>query len=89
LLEYPFLAKRVPTGIDTEPDVPGYVTEFEERTVAADMALPWDRWDVLPREERVDAVAWWRMRRLLEAHREDAVSRHHERQDFMRKASKS
>jgi hypothetical protein len=68
-----------------EAEIPGYVSEFDEREAAAAAAVSWDTWDTLSRDERIMAVAHTRMRRLIEIHRDDAAYREAKRREAMAK----
>jgi hypothetical protein len=75
----------VDTRITYEPEIPGFVAEYEEREAARTTAIAWDRYEQLERQERVAIVAWARTKRLAAAHEEDAIARYHEREEFARR----
>lgn len=50
------------------PLAPGLVSEYEERSAALFGLYTWSQWARLPRAERVQAVAHYRLTRLIEAH---------------------
>lgn len=55
------------------------VPEIEEREAAKFNGYTWRTWQDLPRRERVDNVAYFRLSRLIDLHREDAVYKHSNR----------
>ena len=54
--------------------IPGLVSEVEERDAAIANGYTWREWGDLSRNERIHNVAHYRLRRLIDAHVEDAVS---------------
>src|SRR3990167_11038540 len=65
----------VHTGITYRPAMAGLVPEVEERDSARFNGYTWKEWSGLPYEDRVDGVAYYRLRKLIEMHEEEAVSR--------------
>src|SRR3990167_1624305 len=69
----------VKTGITYRPHLPGVVPEIEERDSARFNGYGWREWQLLDYQDRVDGVAYYRLRRHIEMWEEDAVSRETER----------
>jgi len=55
------------------------VPEIEEREAAIFAGYTWRTWHELPREERTDGVAHYRLHRLISLHQDDAVAKDAER----------
>jgi len=55
------------------------VSDFEQREAARYALIPWGDWDSLPLQDRIDAVAFARVSRLVELHQSDAMQRHQRR----------
>ncbi len=64
--------KTLNTGITLERGFGGLVPEVEERQAARFSGFNWREWLELPVVERVDCVAYNRIRRAIEANEEDA-----------------
>lgn len=62
------------TGILYGSTVRGLVPELEEREAAIFAGYRWREWLDLPRYERVDGVAHFRLHHLIELHGQDAVA---------------
>lgn len=62
------------TGIRYPPLIPGLVPEIEERDAAHFNGYTWLQWQQLGYWDKVDAVAYVRLRKLIDMHKEDAVS---------------
>lgn len=56
-----------PSGLAMRRPAEGLVPEFERRSVAAAVALPWEAFDALPTPEQAAYVAWHRARQWSEA----------------------
>lgn len=54
--------------------IPGLVPEVEERDAARFNGYTWSDWRKLAYDERVTGVAYYRLSRLVDMHREEAVS---------------
>lgn len=52
--------------------LPGMVPEIEEREAARFGGVPWADWERLPRVDRIDGVAHFRLSRLIDLHQSDA-----------------
>ena len=63
------------TGIHYPELMPGTVPLIEEFEAARFNGYTWHQWEALPYVERVYGVAFYRMERVIEMHREDAISR--------------
>ena len=63
------------TGIQYRPPIPGMVPEIEERHAARFGGYRWREWLELPRSERINGVAAYRLDRLVEIHSQDALDR--------------
>ncbi len=64
--------KTLETGITLERGFGGLVPEVEERQAARFSGFNWKEWGKLPVADRVDCVAYNRIRRAIEANEEDA-----------------
>ncbi len=64
----------VQTGVRYNALIPGLVPEIEERDAARFNGSPWFDWRKQPYDERVTGVAYYRLSRIVEMHREEAVS---------------
>ncbi len=53
----------------------GLISEIEEKDSARFNGYPWPQWKELTYDERVDGVAYFRLTRLIDMCKEDAVSR--------------
>ena len=67
-------SQTVQTGVRYSAILPGLIPEIEERDAARFGGYTWQQWRELPLVERVDGVAYYRMTRIVEIHKEDAVS---------------
>jgi hypothetical protein len=74
------LRKQVATGIQVIAPVEGVVPEFEEREASLFCGYTWREWLLLSRPERAAGIAHFRGHHLLEAHSNDAITAHMERQ---------
>lgn len=75
------MRRSVSTGIgfsDPRLEV-GLIPEYEEREAAAYEHVPWDRWLVLPVQERAAGVAHYRLQHLIAMHSQEAVQLAEER----------
>ncbi|KKL12514.1 hypothetical protein LCGC14_2535010 [marine sediment metagenome] len=61
------------TGITYRRIVKDVVPEVEEREAARFNGYNWKEWLVLPKRERVDGVAYFRIRRAIDMNQQDAV----------------
>jgi hypothetical protein len=59
--------------------IPGLVAPVEERDAARHSGYTWHDWGTLPYRERVDGVAYFRISRQMEMHKEEAMSKHMQR----------
>ena len=64
--------------------MPDVVPEIEEREAARYNGYTWRDWQKLEREERVDGVAYFRIRHQIEIHQADAEAREIQRKSRMR-----
>lgn len=71
--------KLLDTGITYRRILPGIVPEVEEREAAKFNGYTWKEWQELPSHERVDGVAYFRIRRQIEMHQQDAQDKESER----------
>lgn len=62
----------LPVGIAVQPVLPGAVSDYEERRVAAEYHYPWVEWLDLPTNERAASVAHSRIRQLVSLASNDA-----------------
>lgn len=69
------------TGINFNPEVPGTISEFEEREAAQWLHYTWSEWVGLGRIEKVAALAHYRLRRLIDLHAHDASVREQRRRE--------
>ena len=60
--------------------LPGIVPELEERDAAAAFHVPWPDYQAMPRLERIDMVAAFRLIRYREMHGNEASRQHMKRQ---------
>lgn len=67
--------RTVNSGLVFEPVIPGLVPEIEEREACRFNGYTWHDWHDLPKEERVDAVAHFRLIKLIDMHQADASQR--------------
>src|SRR3990167_8727835 len=65
----------VATGITYRQPMAGLVPEVEERDSARFNGYSWRDWVKLPYYDRVEGIAYYRLRRFIEMFEEDAVSR--------------
>lgn len=57
----------------------GLISEVEDRDSARFNGYSWHDWQLQTYQDRVDGVAYYRLRRLIDMHEEDAVSSEVER----------
>src|SRR3990167_7749890 len=69
------LRNTVQTGITYRRPSAGLVPEVEERGSARFNGYTRKEWSGLPYEDRVDGIAYYRLRKLIEMHEEETVSR--------------
>lgn len=62
------------TGVHYSALIPGLVPEIEERDAARFGGDTWAEWRKLPYDERVTGIAYYRLSRLIEMHKEEAVA---------------
>lgn len=67
--------KLLDTGITYTATVPGQVPQIEEREAARFSGYTWRDWQALPYDERVDSVAYFRVRRTIDMNQDDARER--------------
>lgn len=67
--------KTLETGITYRRGFPGLVAELEERVAAKFNGYNWHDWLSLPRYERVDGIAYFRIHSMIEHHNQEAVER--------------
>jgi len=72
--------KLLQTGISYRREFAGIVPEVEEREACRFNGYQWENWQDLPRYERVDGVAYFRIRKAIEMHQQDAQDRETQRQ---------
>ena len=72
--------KTLETGISYHRIVPNAVPEVEEREAARFSGYTWRDWLDLPHQERVDGVAYFRLRRAIDMHQQDAQNKERERE---------
>lgn len=72
--------KTLETGITYRRHLPFLVPEVEERDAARFNGYSWKEWLELPRYDRVDGLAYFRLRRILEMNVEDAQVKDQKRQ---------
>ncbi len=68
------LNQTVNTGVRYSAIVPGLVPEIEERDAGRFNGYTWHEWRTLHYAERVDNIAYYRLSRLIDMHKEDAVA---------------
>jgi len=78
ITEYP-LKHSLNTGISYHPEMPGIVAEIEEREAARFSGYTWSEWKKLPRLDRVDNLAYFRLRRTMDHHQQEAAEQETER----------
>lgn len=78
--------KLLDPGITYRRIFPGLVPPIEEREAARFNGYTWNDWQRLPRYDRVEGVAYFRARRLIEQHQSDAQELESERQRKMAEA---
>lgn len=71
--------RTVQTGITYRMLIPGLVPNVEERDSAKHNGYTWKEWQELHYRERIDGVAYYRLTRQMEMHKEEAVSKAIER----------
>ena len=71
--------RTLDTGITYRRIVPNVVPEVEEREAARFSGYTWKDWQELPTQERVDGVAYFRLRRAIDMNQQDARDRDVER----------
>ncbi len=71
--------RTVQTGIQYRVLVAGLVPQVEERDSARHNGYTWKEWQVLHYRERVDGVAYYRLSRAIDMHKEEAVTKAQER----------
>lgn len=74
------------TGISYGRVLPGLVSEFEEREAAAHSGYNWREWQAVSHDEKADAIAYCRLRRLVDMHSRDAVEADSRRRERARRA---
>lgn len=78
------LTETVNTGIVYRALLPGLVPEIEAREAAVFGLYTWRQWQQLEWEERADGVAHFRIRRAIELHQNEAVTREIKRKSTQR-----
>ena len=78
IFEYP-LSNTIDPGISWWV-FPGMVSEIEEREAATFGGYTWKEWKGLEHQEKVDGVAYFRIRRQIDMHQQDAQYQESERQ---------
>jgi hypothetical protein len=69
----------VATGITFGIELEGLVPPYEEYAAMVSAHFNTSEWQTLAAEERAQAVAYWRLSRLIELHQGDAVAIHAQR----------
>lgn len=77
------LSQGIETGITFSRVIPELVSELEEREAAKALLWTWTEWSNLPRDERVDALAHYRLTRLIAAHENDALESERRRRELL------
>lgn len=67
------------TGVTYSSPMPGLVPEIEEREACRWNGYTWRQWEGLPRLERVNAVAHFRLANIIDLNQQDAVLKEQER----------
>ena len=67
------------TGITWDSVATGLVPPLEEREAARFCGYRWADWMTMTRDDRIEAIAHYRVTRLIELHQQDAVQLDHER----------
>jgi hypothetical protein len=75
------LQDTVDTGIELGGLLPGMVPLFEEREACCQSNYTWRQWQRLNGEERAEAVAHYRIRLILNLHRDDAMNKEMKRRN--------
>lgn len=63
------------TGITYAVSFPGLVPPVEEREASRFSGYSWKEWQELPYNDRVECVAYFRVRRRIELHQHEAQER--------------
>ena len=64
--------KTLNTGITVRQGFGGLVSEIELRHTARFSGYSWRQWEELPRDEKIQAIAYSRIRRAIDVNEEDA-----------------
>lgn len=64
--------KTLHSGITVQQGFGGLVSEIELRAVARFSGYTWRQWEQLPQDDKVQDVAYQRIRRAIDANEEDA-----------------
>jgi predicted metal-dependent phosphoesterase TrpH len=72
------LRTRVSTGIEVSAELAGTVGEYEQRETARFLGMPFPAWLKQDPDERARSIAYRRANLMIEAHSNEAVSRHAE-----------
>ncbi len=67
-------SQTVNSGVSYNALIPGMVAEIEERDSSRFNGYTWAEWRKLSYDERVTGVAYYRLSRVIEMHKEDAVA---------------
>lgn len=84
-MSYPL--RTLDTGITFRAQIAGVVTEIEEREAARFNGYNWREWQGVPRDDRIDGVAHYRLARQIDMVREDVRGREIYRQSKRRTTS--
>ncbi len=66
--------RGVETGIRYEGLLPGLVAEIEERDAAKDCGVSWIQYRDMEYAEQVKLVAYYRVSRIVDMHKDEAVN---------------
>jgi hypothetical protein len=75
------LQDTIDTGIVLGGLLPGMVPLFEEREASCQSNYTWKAWQRLTGEERAEAVAHYRIKLILNLHRDDAMNKEMKRRN--------
>jgi len=75
------LQDTVDTGIELGGLLPGMVPLFEEREACCQSNYTWRQWHRLNGDERAEVVAHYRIRLILNLHRDDAMNKEMKRRN--------
>lgn len=79
-LEHAEFQHTLPLGIRVRTHIPGAVSDYEERRVAADCNYSWEQWEDLMPMQRAASVAHCRVKRMIELAANDVETEWQKRQ---------